>query len=273
MLIMISIFTFLFGLIIGSFLNCLIWRLHKKESMMGRSYCPKCLQKIFWYDNIPLFSFAFLGGKCRHCRKKISWQYPLIELTTGVLFVVAFLLNFQFSPEASGFNTISNDSIFQFLNPIFAINLLRDWYIIAIMTIIFIYDLRWYLILDIVTLPACVVIFLLNLALGITWQNMLISGIIGGSFFLIQFLISRGKWIGGGDIRLGLLMGITLGWPLVLVAILLAYFVGSLVGVGLILNKKKQWGSQIPLGIFLSTATIITLFWGEAIINWYLNLL
>ena len=102
---------------------------------------------------------------------------------------------------------------------------------------------------------------------------MLISGIIGGSFFLIQFLISRGKWIGGGDIRLGLLMGLALGWPMVLVAILLAYLIGSLVGIGLILYKKKQWSSQIPLGIFLSTATVIALFWGQGILNWYLNLL
>ncbi len=141
------------------------------------------------------------------------------------------------------------------------------------MTIIFIYDLRWYLILDSVTLPACIIVFLLNLALGVTWQNMVISGIIGGSFFLIQFLISRGKWIGGGDIRLGLLIGIALGWPQVSVAILLAYLVGSLVGVGLILTKRKQWGSQVPLGVFLSVATIVTLFWGEAILNWYLNLL
>jgi prepilin signal peptidase PulO-like enzyme (type II secretory pathway) len=260
-----ALFIFLFGLIIGSFLNCLIWRLHKKESMMGRSYCPKCLQKIFWYDNIPLFSFAFLGGKCRHCQKKISWQYPAVELITGILFVVAFLLNFS----AQGGSAFGG----QFSNPLFVVKLFRDWYIIAIMTIIFIYDLRWYMILDIVTLPACLVVFLLNLVLGITWQNMVISGIIGGSFFLIQFLISRGKCIGGGDIRLGLLMGIALGWPLVLVAILLAYFVGSLVGICLIIAKKKQWSSQIPLGIFLSTATIITLFWGQEILNWYLGIL
>jgi prepilin signal peptidase PulO-like enzyme (type II secretory pathway) len=271
MIILILIFVFLFGLIIGSFLNCLIWRLHKKESMMGRSYCPKCLQKIFWYDNIPLFSFAFLGGKCRHCRKKISWQYPLVEFTVGVLFLIAFLNNFQFL--VFNLQTISNDSIFQFSNPLLIGHLFLDWFLIAIMTIIFIYDLRWYLILDVVTLPACIIVFLLNLTLGATWQNMLISGIIGGSFFLIQFLISRGKWIGGGDVRLGLLMGLALGWPMILVAILLAYFVGSIVGVGLILYKKKQWGSQVPLGIFLSTATIITLFWGEAILNWYLNLL
>jgi len=101
------IFVFLFGLIIGSFLNCLIWRLHKEEKMSGRSYCPKCEKIIAWHDNIPVLSFILLGGKCGHCGKPISWQYPIIELATGVLFVVAFLNNFQF--PISNFQTIFNN--------------------------------------------------------------------------------------------------------------------------------------------------------------------
>jgi len=262
--------VFFFGLVIGSFLNCLIWRLHRNETILGRSYCPKCKKQIDWYDNIPVLSFLILKGKCRHCRKKISWQYPAVESIVGVLFVMSFYLNYELRIMDYG-TGIFNLSILQ--DSLFIIQVLRDWFLIAVMTVIFIYDLRWYLILDIVTLPACIIIFLLNLALGITWQNMLISGIIGSSFFLFQFLISRGKWIGGGDIRLGLLMGIALGWPNILAAILLAYFIGSFVGIGLILSKKKEWGSQIPLGIFLSTATIITLFWGNKIVDWYLNLL
>jgi len=141
------------------------------------------------------------------------------------------------------------------------------------MIIIFIYDLRWYLILDIITIPACVIVFLLNLLLGFSLWNLLISGIIGSSFFLFQFIVSKGKWIGGGDIRLGLLMGIILGWPQVILAIFLGYFIGSIVGIGLIISKKKHLGSQVPLGIFLSTSTIIVLFWGQEILNWYLNLI
>jgi len=156
---------------------------------------------------------------------------------------------------------------------LFMIQLLRDWFLIALMIVIFIYDLRWYLILDVITLPACLIVFLLNLGLGYySWQNLLISGIIGGSFFFIQFLISRGKWIGGGDIRLGLLIGLALGWPNIAVAIFLGYFIGSIVGLGLIFTGRKQWGSQIPLGVFLSLGTIITLFWGEKILQWYWGL-
>ena len=252
----ILIFIFIFGLIIGSFLNCLIWRLHKKESLMGRSYCPKCRKKIAWYDNIPVLSFMALGGRCRHCREKISWQYPLVELITGILFLMVFYFNYQLP--------ITN---YQLL-----INILRDWFIIAVMIVIFIYDLHWYLILDIVTLPACFIIFILNLILGFGLWNLLISGIIGGSFFLIQFVISKGKWIGGGDIRLGLLMGLALGWPGVLTAIIISYFIGSIVGLGLIMAGKKKWGSEVPLGIFLTVGTIITLFWQTQILNWYFNI-
>jgi len=270
---LLTIFIFLFGLIIGSFLNCLIWRLHHKIPLTPftkggdkwqRSCCPNCQTQISWYDNIPLVSFIILGGKCRSCGKSISVQYPLVELITGVLFVMAYFLNYELRIMNQG--SVIYDSLFM-------IQLLRDWFLIALMIVIFIYDLRWYLILDVITLPACLIVFLLNLGLGYySWQNLLISGIIGGSFFFIQFLISRGKWIGGGDIRLGLLIGLALGWPNIAVAIFLGYFIGSIVGLGLIFTGRKQWGSQIPLGVFLSLGTIITLFWGEKILQWYMGM-
>ena len=246
----ILVFIFFFGLIIGSFLNCLIWRLHKKESLLGRSYCPKCKKQIAWYDNLPVLSFILLRGKCRQCGKKISWQYPTVELITAVLFIMAFLYNFE--------------SI--------KIKLFRDWFLICIMIVVFIYDLRWYLILDIITLPAGLVILIFNLFLGMSWQNLLLSGIIGGSFFLIQFVVSKGKWIGGGDIRLGWLIGLALGWPGLVAAIIISYFIGSIVGLGLIAAGKKKWGSEVPFGVFLAVGSVITLFWQEPILNWYFNL-
>jgi len=249
-------FVFLFGLIIGSFLNCLVWRLRTGESLLGRSYCLKCKKQIAWYDNLPVLSFVLLKGKCRQCGGKISWQYPIVELTTGVLFVLAYYLNYELR--------ITNYELI--------IQLLRDWFLISAMMVIFIYDLRWRLILDIVTLPAGLVVLILNLALGFSLWNLLVSGIIGSGFFLLQFLISGGKWIGGGDIRLGLLMGLALGWPGVIAAIIISYFLGSLVGLGLIAAGKKRWGSEIPLGVFLAAGTIIDLFWQERILDWYWNL-
>ncbi len=253
-------FIFLFGLIIGSFLNCFIWRLHTGEGVGGRSYCPKCRKQIAWHDNIPVISYLILKGKCRGCGQTISWQYPIVELATGVLFVISLIINFQFSNN------------FQF--PISSLLFLfKYWLVIAVMIIIFIYDLRWYLILDKITLPASVLFFILNIFLGFYWQNLLISGIIGGGFFLLQFLISKGKWIGGGDIRMGFLMGVILGWPQIILALFLAYILGSIIGSGLLLFGRKKWGSEIPFGTFLAAATIVTVFWGDRIINWYLDLI
>lgn len=252
---LILIFIFLFGLIIGSFLNCFIWRLHAGESVGGRSYCPKCRKQIAWHDNIPVLSFFILRGKCRNCRQSISWQYPLVELITGVLFVISFVASDQTLDYAT------------------LLRVMRDWLVIAVMIIIFIYDLRWYLILDKVTLPAIVFFFILNIFLGFSWPNMLFSGIIGGGFFLLQFIVSKGKWIGGGDIRMGLLMGVILGWPQIVLALFLAYILGSIVGIGMLLAKQKKWGSEIPFGTFLAIATVITLFWGAGIMDWYLSLI
>lgn len=272
---LIYFFVFVFGLIIGSFLNCLIWRLHKNETILGRSQCPDCRHKIFWYDNLPLLSFIFLKGRCRHCGKLISWQYPLVELSTAILFTASFCLTFKtFFPGCELLATSLPTGVAGYE----IIKLARDWLIICVMTVIFIYDLRWYLILDKVTLPACVIIFGLNVSLGFLagsgWANLwqlLISGIIGGSFFLIQFLISRGRWIGGGDIRLGLLMGLALGWPNIIAAIFIAYLMGAAIGVILIASGKKEWSSKMPFGTFLSLAAIIIFFWGEQIVNWYLE--
>ncbi len=273
MIYIIYVFIFIFGLLIGSFLSCFIWRLMNKISLSPfskegkRSVCPKCGKQIAWYDNIPLLSFAMLKGRCRHCKGLISVQYPIIELITGLLFVLAWQIE-------SG---VINYELMLILNPIihnskFIIQIFRDWFLISVMIVIFVIDLRWYLILDVITLPAAAIIFVVNLFLGFSWQNLFISGIIGGSFFLFQFLISNGKWIGGGDIRLGLLMGFALGWPDVLTALFLAYFIGAIIGVALIAGGKKAWGSKVPMGVFLSASTLIIMFWGDRILGWYLNL-
>jgi leader peptidase (prepilin peptidase) / N-methyltransferase len=254
-----NIFTFIFGLIIGSFLDCLIWRLHRGEGMSGRSKCPKCNNTIAWYDNIPVLSFLLLGGKCRHCRKNISWQYPIVELVTGALFLLAAYIRFN----EFGYG---NDLFLVDLNLI--AYLIRDWLAIFFMAIIFVYDLRWYLILDIVTIPACIIFLFINFLLGFSLGGMILAGLIGGGFFLAQFIVSKGKWIGGGDIRMGLLMGIILGSvSKTLIALMLSYFIGSIVAIFLLAIGRKQLGSKLPMGVFLSVGLIIALFWGDKLIN------
>ena len=143
----------------------------------------------------------------------------------------------------------------------------------SFLIIIFVYDLKYYLILDEVVIPAAIFAFLVNLSLGLSFWNLALAGLIGGGFFLIQFLISKGRWIGGGDIRLGVLMGLMLGFPLILVAFFVAYLVGAIVGLVLISLGKKKMSSQIPFGTFLSAATFFTFLYGQEFFDWYLNLI
>jgi len=260
---MILFFIFIFGLTIGSFINCFIWRLYKGESLLNRSYCPKCRKKISWYDNIPIFSFLFLGGKCRHCQKKISLQYPVVEFIVGILFMLFWWKYTGYINSFELYQTITIDYLKVF----------KGFFIISVMVVIFIYDLKWYLILDKISLPASLVMLIINLFSGVALMDILICAIVGSSFFLIQFLVSNGRWIGGGDIRLGLLMGLIfpqLG--LLILAIMLGYFIGSIIGIGLMFFGKKKWGSQLPLGVFLSTSTIITIIYGQEILDWYLGI-
>jgi len=248
-MVMILILVIILGLVVGSFLNAVIYRLRAGISFLkGRSYCPKCKHDLNVWDLIPLFSYVFLKGKCRYCQKKISWQYPLVELGTVLAFVFLFI-NYDLGIEF-------------FVYVIFS----------CFLMIIFVYDLRYYLILDKVAIPAFVVAVLLSLfVLEISIVQIALGVLVGGGFFLIQFVISKGKWIGGGDIRLGALMGAMLGLNQLLLALFIAYFFGAIIGVFLMIFGKKKWKSQVPLGTFLTAATYVTIIYGERIIDWYLN--
>ena len=248
--------VFILGLIIGSFLNCVIWRLYKKESFLkGRSYCPECGHKLRWYDLVPVLSFVLLRGKCRYCKKPISWQYPLVEISTGLIFLFIFDLQ-------------SSTSNLQSLIKLSFLLIISCFFII-----IFVYDFRWYLIPDKVIYPAIVITFLYQLSKGLGFWILkpVLSAILASAFFAIIVLVSRGKWMGRGDIKLAFLMGLFLGFPNIVVALFLAFLIGAIIGTGLILLKKKGLKSEIPFGPFLATGTFIALFWGGSLVNWYLN--
>ncbi|HOZ53329.1 MAG TPA: prepilin peptidase [bacterium] len=249
------VFIFFFGLIIGSFLNCLIWREYKEETILGRSYCPNCKKQILWYDNIPLLSFILLKGRCRFCQQKISWQYPLVEFLTGTLFVASFYYNFY----------ILDFSL---------VNLFLSLFFISFLIIVFVFDIRWFLIPVKLLLFGGIIIFLTNLYLGFSVGTILLSGVIGAGFFGIQYLISKGKWIGEGDIWLGGFLGIALAdFSKILLLIFLTYLVGGVSAMLLIIFGRRKIGSKLPLGIFLSVAALITLFFGQELIDWYLGLI
>ena len=256
------IFIFFFGLTVGSFLNSIIYRLStgaphqllfKNEGGLSRSFCPHCQHQLSWQDLIPIFSFLILRGKCRYCQKPISWQYPLVELATGVIFLSVFNIH----------NIIT--TCFFFLVSCFLI-------------IIFVYDLKYYLIPDKIIYPAIATALLYNvlysyfiLRTSDFILNTIYAAFGAAIFFLSIVLISRGKWMGVGDIKLAFFMGLFLGFPNILVALFLAFFIGAIIGVGLIMTGKKALKSEVPFGPFLVAGTFMAMFWGENIINWYLN--
>ena len=263
------LFIFLFGLCIGSFLNCVVYRMELQENMpkgsphrkavsflRGKSFCPKCKHTLSWQDLIPVFSFLFLRGKCRYCKKSISWQYLIVEIFTGLTFVLIFNFSRQGGIPPSG------------------INLVFLFYVACVLIIIFIYDLKHYIILDKVLFPAIATVFLYQLIFSFRFLNFnpLLAGLGACAFFLFIFLFSGGRWMGFGDVKLAFFMGLFLGYPNILVALFLAFFLGAIIGVGLIFLGSKNLKSEIPFGPFLITGTFLALLWGQEITNWYMNL-
>jgi len=244
---MILVFLFLLGVSVGSFINCLVYRVNNGLSpLRGRSICPKCKHQLAWFDNIPLLSFVLLRGKCRYCGKPISWQYPIVELITGLLAIIIFQL--------------SNCEL-----RIASYNLLIGWALLAI----FVSDLIYTTIPDEIVYPTLFIVFIYLIfhSLNFLISNFLISLLVAG-FFYFLVLVTRRRGMGMGDVKLAGLIGLILGWPKIIVALYLAFLTGAFFGVILILLKKKKFGQHIPFGPFLTTATFVSLFWGEKIWLW-----
>lgn len=244
------IFLFILGLFIGSFLNCVAYRLNKEESFVrGRSYCPHCKKTICWYDLLPVISYAFLRGRCRNCKKLISIQYPLAELATGLAFALV---------------AMNYSNIYELI------------YLLVVscfLILIFIYDLKHYLIPDKFLIPAIGVVVVYSLIFGRGLLTPLLAGLLPAGFFLLLFVVSMGKWIGLGDVKLAVFMGLVLSWPNILVALFLACFAGGIIGLILIVFQRKELKSEIPFGPFLTMGTFVALLWGDILIKWYLKTL
>jgi len=247
------IIFFIFGLIIGSFLNAVVYRLNAVESLLERSHCPHCKKKIRWFDNVPLFSFILLSAKCRDCGEKISWQYPILELATGIVF--ALIGNYFF---------YSYDSSSWMLTAYYLV-------IFSLLLIIFVYDLK-YMEIPMVILWIGVIISAVYF-LSVDWQNFhiaisildlkTISGLLGG---LVAFLFffglasySKEVWMGYGDAYIGFLAGFIVGWPNIIWALMLSFTIGALISVGLIIFRKKTMKSQVPFAPFLISGVFLVI--------------
>jgi leader peptidase (prepilin peptidase)/N-methyltransferase len=238
----------LVGLALGSFLNVVIVRLPEHRSLWGpRSACPGCGAAIPWHDNVPLLSFLALRGRCRACAMRISWRYPIVEAATAASFVVAFHV---FGPT-----------------PDFLVASLLLGTLIAVTAI----DLQHQIIPDVITLPGIVAGFLANLASGrVPWLDSLVGIGVGGGVFLVIILASGGG-MGGGDMKLGAMLGAFLGWRLLLVALFVSVLLGGALAIALLATGKRRRKDPIPFGPFLAIGGAVGVLWGERLAQWYLS--
>jgi len=255
------IFIFIFGLIIGSFLNVVIFRLESKKNLLGRSACTYCKKKLSWYELVPVFSFLFQKGKCRGCAGKISLQYPVVELLTGIVFLIVYSLQFTVY-------SFLNFEIFEYLN------LLYLFVIFSILIAITVYDLKHKIIPDrLVFLFAGLSFVGLLVGFGPEINKMnLFSGIILATPFALLWLISKGEWIGLGDAKLALGIGWFLGLVDGISAVVLSFWIGSIFGLILVflsklntlsfMNKNFTIKSEIPFAPFMIIGMILIFFFG-----------
>jgi len=254
---MIYVFIFILGLFVGSFLNVLVDRLPRNENVIkGRSYCESCKKELKWFDLIPVLSFVFLKGRCRFCKAELSLYYPIIELTTGIMFVLTYAF-------------VSSQFIIYHLS--FIIPILYYLFIVSSFIVVFFTDLKYEIISDKILLPAIVVTFLYLLIINPSSLIInLFSGVVTFLFFVIIYLVfsflTKKESMGGGDIKLTFLLGLFLGFPNIIVGLYLAFLTGALAGIILIIWKKKSFrGATLPFGPFLILGAIVSLFWGNFI--------
>jgi leader peptidase (prepilin peptidase)/N-methyltransferase len=251
---MLTVLSFVIGLIIGSFLNVCIFRIPRGYSVVSPgSSCPECRTSIHWWDNIPIISYLILAGKCRHCGEKIPLRYPAVELLNGLLYAAIYLFFGQ------GWQL---PLLFIFAS--------------ALIVITFI-DLEFQIIPDVITLPGIVLglaaspfiladPFAVKSTLG--FLNSVIGAAAGGGVFYLIVILSRGG-MGGGDVKMMAMVGAFTGWKGVFLTTLVGSLTGAIAGIGLMVLSGAGRKTKVPFGPFLALGTLITLFFGEMIFNWY----
>ena len=242
------IVVFIFGITIGSFLNVCIYRIPLHESIVtAPSHCMTCGKKLKWYDMVPVFSWLVLGGKCRNCKSKISVQYPIIEGVNGILYVVICVVN----------GLAWGSVVYCFMASALLVLSVIDWRTFEI--------------------PFClnVFLFVLGVAAVVLDRGNLVGHLIGmvcvSGLLEVLYLVSGGRAIGGGDIKLMFACGLILGWERIILAFLLGCVIGSVVHTVRI--KVSKAGRMLAMGPYLSAGVLLAALWGDAWINWYLSLL
>ena len=241
-----------FGLLIGSFLNVCIYRLPQNASVTWpASHCTSCRRPLSWYENLPVLSWVALGGRCRTCRAPISPIYPLVELTTATVF-------------AGGVMVYG-------LSPLLVVRLVFACALIVLFAI----DLRHRILPNVITLPGIVVGFVASWFLPPGWVSSLFGILAGGGVLLAiaeTYARIRGQeGLGMGDVKMLAMIGAFLGWPLMVLTLVIASFTGSIIGVGLIASGRGDMQAALPFGTFLALGAIVAAVGGDPILAWYLS--
>lgn len=283
---------FIFGLIFGSFLNVVTIRYNPDKgfsnvwSLGGRSHCPACRAQLAWYELIPVLSFLFLRGRCRHCGHRISIQYPLVELLTAIVFVA---VPYQVAMLSGPIYTMGVP-----MTPSFFYLLAALWTVVFVLLLVLaVIDFRHMIIPDAVN----VALALLGVAIvGVTqwaqgfglfqgsflrhyaalfglrdsiWMNHFVAALVGLVFFGGIIVLSRGRAMGWGDFKLAGALGILFGWPDVALVIAFSFVIGSIVSVGLMIRRRKHMKDAVPFGPFLVAGSATLFFFGHQLVSWY----
>lgn len=254
-MIFLPIFIFVLGAIVGSFLNVVILRLNTGWSIVsGRSKCVRCNKNLSWYELIPVFSFLGLRGKCKDCKAPISFQYPVIELTTAIVFIILYTKVFL----VQGFNFLSLTSF------------LGSAILASLLIVILVYDFKHKIIPNKIVYP-----FIVFALASILWKAIFVPGFVAVPFllagfvlaapFLLIWLFSKGKAMGFGDVKLALGMGFVVGLSASLAVFLLSFWIGAIVGLFLIALSRASLKTQVPFAPFMILAFFIVTTWGVTI--------
>ena len=255
MITILAIIFFVLGTIIGSFLNVVIFRYNTHRSFGGRSGCMTCGKQLSWYELFPVFSFLFLRGRCKGCKMRISVQYPLVELVTGIIFAGLFL-RFQ---DIFFFDTVGFTISYAYYAAIF-----------SLLLVIAVYDLKHKIIPDVLAIVLGILSFIglfffVDYSFSPHWPTILglLSGVLIAIPFALMWFLSKGKWMGLGDAKLAISFGWLLGISAALSGLVVAFWSGAIVGLALIaFSKKHGMKSEIPFAPFLVLGVILTFLFG-----------
>ena len=240
----------MFGLCIGSFLNVVIYRLPLGQSLASPpSRCRNCGYSLRWFDNIPVLSWLFLRGRCRQCGVGVSWQYPIVELITGALFVMVVWL----TP----------------MGPLVFARLILVCLLIALFGI----DLEHQILPNVITLPGIIVGLVFSLFTPPGIKDALIGAVLGGGVLYAiaagYYLWRREEGMGMGDVKMLAMLGAFLGWRAVLVTLVIASFSGALVGMGMMAVQRGGMKYALPFGTFLALGALVAMLAGDPLVAWY----